>query len=69
MSFVNDATAAERLLEWRRIKREKARIERDTQALMDRATDLFGQVDATRKAEITALRDEFVTNLRTILGV
>ncbi len=55
---------------YRNLKNRAASVESRVSTWIDEATGLHGDtVDAAEKAEIIALRDSLVANLRTILGV
>ena len=56
--------------EYRNLKNSAGAVESRVQTWIDKATTLHGATaDATEKAEIVALRDSLIANLRVILGV
>ena len=56
--------------EYQLLKDQRAKIEGQVSTWVQRATALHvATPDAGEKAEVIAVRDEFVANLRSILGV
>lgn len=70
MNFEQAITDREQLGRYETLKRQKAQYVAHVEQWMTAATALHGATaDTAEKAEIVALRDELVADLKTALGV